>query len=350
MHTEKKHKVIITGTGRAGTTLLVELLTELGLDTGYTASNRNRDYHEHCNAGLEREIEDPQAPYIIKNPALCETLPTLLANGQVTIDFALIPIRRLDQASASRIRVGGNGRVPGGLRGTNDPSKQKTVLAENFHQLVETLTAHDIPHAFLHFPRFAQDARYTYTKLRPLLGDISHDDFERCFKKVTRPDLIHSFNDAIPASAGAPAQAFRRSYWKKRVQRRLGRITAFAAFFGIGWWIALWSGQREATGGKHSPTTPAASHSPSDQALANAFRPPLPRLEMPPPPPFVGMRLFGLHRPTWLHRIHFQRPFNRVRSPIPPSPRFQTVFANYQQAISATEEAATFIGPEFFVR
>ena len=30
-------KVIITGTGRAGTTLLVQVLTDLGLDTGYTS-------------------------------------------------------------------------------------------------------------------------------------------------------------------------------------------------------------------------------------------------------------------------------------------------------------------------
>ena len=29
-----EHKVIITGTGRVGTTFLVHLLTELGLDTG----------------------------------------------------------------------------------------------------------------------------------------------------------------------------------------------------------------------------------------------------------------------------------------------------------------------------
>jgi hypothetical protein len=348
MHTEKKHKVIITGTGRAGTTLLVELLTELGLDTGYTSSSRGQDYHEHCNAGLEREIEDPKAPYIVKNPALCETLPTLLANGQITIDFALIPIRRLDQASASRVRVGGNGRVPGGLRGTNDPSKQKTVLAENFHQLVETLTAHDIPHAFLHFPRFAQDARYTYTKLKPLLGDISYVEFELCFKKVAKPDLIHSFDGAIPTDAGAPAQAFRRGYWRKRMQRRMGRVTAFAAFFGIGWWLALWSGHREATADKHSPATPA-NHAPSSQTLANAFRLPPPHPDMLPSPPFVGMRLFGFQRPAWWHPIHFQRPFNSVRPPPPPL-RFHTVFANYQQTISATEEPATFIGPEFFVR
>jgi hypothetical protein len=342
MNAERKHKVIITGTGRAGTTLLVELLTELGLDTGYTPSNRRKDYHEHCNAGLEREIEDPKAPYIVKNPALCETLPTLLANGQITIDFALIPIRQLDKAAASRVRVGGNGRVPGGLRGTSDPSKQKTVLAENFHQLVETLTAHDIPHVFLHFPRFAQDARYTYTKLSPLLGDVSYDHFERCFKKVAKPGLIHSFNGAASADAGVPASAFRRSYWRKRMQRRLGRITAFAAFFGIGWGIALWSGQRETSASNQPSAKLPVRQSPSEYALAHAF-------STPPPPPFTGRRLLGFQRPVWWRPTYFQRPFNSLMSPLPP-PRFNTAFASSRQTISTTDEAATFIGPEFFVR
>ena len=68
------HKVIITGTGRAGTTFLVRLLTELGLDTGYTRDNWQKDYFAHCNAGLEHELNDPKAPYIVKNPGLCETL------------------------------------------------------------------------------------------------------------------------------------------------------------------------------------------------------------------------------------------------------------------------------------
>ena len=32
------HKVIITGTGRAGTTFLMQLLTAIGLDTGFVSS------------------------------------------------------------------------------------------------------------------------------------------------------------------------------------------------------------------------------------------------------------------------------------------------------------------------
>ena len=66
-----EHKVIITGTGRAGTTFLVRLLTELGLETGISRKNWHKKFYPACNAGLEHNLLDPETPYIVKNPALC---------------------------------------------------------------------------------------------------------------------------------------------------------------------------------------------------------------------------------------------------------------------------------------
>ena len=40
---------------------------------------------------------------------------------------------------------------------TKDPEKQEEVLAGIFYKLVHTLTAHEVPMTFLHFPRFAED-------------------------------------------------------------------------------------------------------------------------------------------------------------------------------------------------
>jgi hypothetical protein len=63
--TMSKHHVIISGTGRAGTTFLVQLLTELGLDTGFP--DAHSQIFPNCNAGMEYDIRDPKAPYIVKS-------------------------------------------------------------------------------------------------------------------------------------------------------------------------------------------------------------------------------------------------------------------------------------------
>jgi hypothetical protein len=223
------HKVIITGTGRAGTTFLVRLLTELGLDTGYTRRNWSRDYFTHCDAGLEHDLAGLAAPYIVKNPALCDTLDPILADGRIVIDHAFIPIRELDAVAFSRIRVGGaNESVPGGLLKNADPDRQKAVLAEMFHQLVHTLVAHDIPHTFLLFPRFACDPGYAYARLRLLLGHVPYHTFREAFLRVSNPALIHDFSRPETRVAGVGEKKYREKR-RRRHARHMVRWTLASA-------------------------------------------------------------------------------------------------------------------------
>lgn len=215
------HKVIITGTGRTGTTFLVQLLTELGLDTGITERNRDRKYYRNCNAGLEHDLLDPKAPYIVKNPALCTTLPAILATGRYVIDHAYIPVRGLSEAAASRVDVGGaDGSVPGGLWGTSDPAAQKAVLAEMFHELVHTLVAHDIPFTFIGFPRMVKDPDYLRVKLRFLVDGMDPAAFRAAFERVADPSLVHAFGPDAPKIVRAPRTARRRGILSRLIGRR----------------------------------------------------------------------------------------------------------------------------------
>jgi hypothetical protein len=193
------HKVIISGTGRCGTTFLVQLLTELGLDTGISSRNWEKKYYEHCNAGLEHDLLDPKAPYIVKNPALCDTLAAALATGRFAIDHAYVPIRELAEAAASRADVGGSdGNLPGGLWRTADAHAQRAVLAEMFHGLLHTLAAHDIPLTLILFPRMVRDPEYTYGKLSFLLGGIRRETFQAAFERAAKPSLVHTFGPGAP--------------------------------------------------------------------------------------------------------------------------------------------------------
>jgi hypothetical protein len=198
--TIRRH-VIISGTGRTGTTFLVQLLTELGLDTGF--SHPYAKFCEDRRAGMESELwKNPSAPYIVKSPGLCEDLDTILKNENVAIDHAIIPIRDLYSAAESRREVARKGRrkflIPQRFLGFRKwlirrPEDQEKVLAQRFYRLVHTVAEHSIPMTVLFFPRLAKDAGYLFEKLSFLLNDISYEKFTEAFQKISRPELIHEF-------------------------------------------------------------------------------------------------------------------------------------------------------------
>ncbi len=187
------HKVIITGTGRAGTTFLMQLLTSIGLDTGFATSEEG--IFDNCNAGMEWRITEPNAPYIIKDPRLCDDLEWVMLTKKFVIDHAFVPIRHIKAATKSRIRVSAQGglRAKGGLWDTNNPDDQEGILLEKFYALIFTLMKYDIPCTFLSFPRIVKDPEYVYDKMKPVHKGISYSIFFDAFQRISRPELIHSF-------------------------------------------------------------------------------------------------------------------------------------------------------------
>lgn len=195
-----RHHAIISGTGRAGTTFLVQLLTALGLDTGF---QENCDVAPYCEGGMEFDLRKPDAPYFVKDPWLCDTLGDILRSGTVVIDHALIPVRDLFSAAESRRDVSRRTGpevyaafgpvVPGGCWPTNRMEEQESVLARKFYTLLETLAQFDIPTTLLHFPRLATDPAYLFSKLSFCLPDIDFLAFERAFQSTSRPEKIHQF-------------------------------------------------------------------------------------------------------------------------------------------------------------
>ena len=197
-----RHHVIISGTGRAGTTFLVQLLTELGLDTGF--ANPNEQIREdRGNAGMEWNLRNnPNAPYIVKNPALCEYLDRILKSENITIDHAIVPIRDLYSAAESRRSVARKGKpnflIPRRFLGVRKwairrPEEQESVLAQNFFRLLHAIAEHNIPMTLLYFPKLAKDPKYLFQKINFLLKGISYEKFAEAFQKISRPEFIHDF-------------------------------------------------------------------------------------------------------------------------------------------------------------
>lgn len=195
-----RRHVIISGTGRAGTTFLVQLLTALKLDTGYSDFSA---VAPNCDGGMESDLRKPDAPYFVKDPWLCDTLGDILKTGEVVIDHAFVPVRNLYAAAESRRDVSRRTGpemyaafgpvVPGGCWPTDRDEPQESVLARKFYGLLETLAAHDVPTTLLHFPRLATDPDYLFRKIGLCLPNIGYDAFARAFRDTSRPAKIHSF-------------------------------------------------------------------------------------------------------------------------------------------------------------
>lgn len=201
--------IVITGTGRAGTSLLVQLLTFLGLDTGY--SPERMALFATARAGLEHDIRREDSPYIVKSPWFCLYAEDVLQNrSDILIEHVFIPMRDLHAAAESRRYVTEQfkakltpeerekvdiSRIPGGLWLTRDESSQEKILLDQLYKLLLVLSNTTIPVTLMHYPRIVKDSQYLYAKLKPILKDITYAKFESAFKSTVLPEFIHSFNE-----------------------------------------------------------------------------------------------------------------------------------------------------------
>jgi hypothetical protein len=215
-------KIVITGTGRAGTTLLVRILDELGLDTGMQ-EGKLTPYGTQARAGLESRVDDPDAPTVVKDLTLGFRLRSVLEAGDVEIGHVLIPTRNIEVATASRVRAAGYGRRPfgrGALVGTMRATEQRKVLEQMRQEILSTLVELGIPHTELDFPRFATDAPYTHERLGFLDPAPSLDQVQAALDACVRPDMIHE----VPLSSREVWQTRTTTVWMTVVRYPIARV------------------------------------------------------------------------------------------------------------------------------
>lgn len=176
----KPSKILITGTGRAGTTFLVRLFTLLGMDTGYAPDTMENHIWKHCNAGLERPIG--HRTLVVKNP----TFLTQLATFHRTMNlFVIIPLRELEESAASRAR---NGKNPGGLWGSANKEEQVEAYETMMMRALMDIVQNDIQHVFLDFRRMIASWEYVYETLRPMMerfGPLDKDKFQAAWEQAS---------------------------------------------------------------------------------------------------------------------------------------------------------------------
>jgi len=190
-----KTHILISGTGRAGTTFLVRLLGELGEDTGFANTEQAIDPISH--AGLELDMNSSRLPKVIKSPWACEELAKILERKLYRIEHCIVPIRDLFCAAESRRRINrihGNSdsnRWSGGIWEADKPEEQENVLARKLYQLMLTVARYKIQHTLLDFPRFVSDVEYLWSNLSPVFTKIRKSDFYSAFHDIAKPEWVH---------------------------------------------------------------------------------------------------------------------------------------------------------------
>ena len=196
---QRRH-LLISGTGRAGTSFLTALLTRLGMDTGFEESDLQLD--EISRAGLEVDPRSGTPPYVIKSPWLCDYLESWVSEYGPTIDGVIIPVRDIKQAAESRRAAQRDGagsdtqkHVAGGLWKTADPERQEEVLRSQFYNLMQACAALDLPVVLLSYPRLMGEPEYLFEKLRNFLGGVSYDEFLPVFEQTLDPTWVHNYEN-----------------------------------------------------------------------------------------------------------------------------------------------------------
>lgn len=166
--------LVISGTGRAGTTFLVEWFRACTLDVG---SFGEGDYHPAIRAGYERRLTATGLPYVVKDPWLhtyCDDVDPAL------VEALVIPIRDLADAANARILIERDALsktsaisayTAGGSFVMLETTDVARHLAVGFYRLVEWATMNQVRTVFVSFPRIVVDAEYCVDVLGEFVPD-----------------------------------------------------------------------------------------------------------------------------------------------------------------------------------
>ena len=219
---------VISGTGRAGTTFLMAVLSDLGLPTGYDSADADQAIATDWHAGLElKTLESCYCAHdnsslcidwntgveIYKSPALAEQAqhPLWLSLPQnANLADVILPVRDHDAAAASRAA---NGLQNGGWTdGVRTVDEQRAAIDRRLGGLMPALAKADVRMTMLLYPRHVLDENYTATKLGWLLERyaIPRERFEAAHRNRRRVSLIHH-HELLPELMGGAVGASLRT-------------------------------------------------------------------------------------------------------------------------------------------
>lgn len=204
-------KILITGTGRSGTTLIMQILTELGYDTGF--KDKNHDWRDWVRAGQEMgypvhlkynnkmelywtgsSLRDKQLletyPRIIKSPTFTLHLKKLLDKDIIELEHVIIPIREVDKCVASRKKANLMHEPLYLSEITDEMVKEKVFNYIMLGHLLEALAFYNLDHTYIKYPEMVYSPDYLYYKLKGIFWNMNKGRFIEVHQELAKEELV----------------------------------------------------------------------------------------------------------------------------------------------------------------
>jgi hypothetical protein len=175
-------KILITGTGRCGTTFLIKLFSFLDFNTGYNRDNYELSISSNCNSGMERSYNDNFN--VLKNPTFIMDIENISKDTSITIKNVIIPIRDLKTSAKSRVK---HGKENGGLWNAEDELSQIDFFKNILTNYIFISTKYDIKTIFIDFDKMINDKTYLFNKFKNILDEknIDLETFSSVYDEVS---------------------------------------------------------------------------------------------------------------------------------------------------------------------
>ena len=192
-----KESILITGTGRCGTTFLVALFTLLGMDTGFTRETLKENIHAKVKGGLEKRPLDYK---ITKNPGFIFMIESYILQKSQVPKMVIIPVRYFNESAESRyknteeqgfldepkpVEIGAS-KGAGGL--WNADTKEEQILFYNkcIADYIQIMVRYAIPTKFIDFHHMTTNSRYLFESLKDVIDpDVTYERFDECYREAT---------------------------------------------------------------------------------------------------------------------------------------------------------------------
>ncbi|MHC4092391.1 MAG: hypothetical protein ACYSVY_19320 [Planctomycetota bacterium] len=169
--------IIVTGTGRSGTSFLARLFAAMGHKLGYGVMAKFHNWRDVNAAELQALSRSRD---VVKDPFFCYTLGRWAESG-AQINWVVVGFRPFREAAESAVKTGLAAPAVG------DVDKTERAFRKRYERLICEIGIYELPWVEVAFPRSVRDKDYCWQSLKPVLS-VPYETFSLAWDFAVDPE------------------------------------------------------------------------------------------------------------------------------------------------------------------